>query len=158
MVITMPKGKKKDKEKAMSVQFTDWLYEQYNVSFLPKHFFMQLQDVYKGKYKGLNKPVPVEDLWDMWKRKMPKLLQIYDKNKRMGKDMDGYLRIRYDLAIILSKYDNYLQWKEEQKQANAEAQEQSTQTIDYNRITVKSKNDKIDKKKPFDINDIIDDI
>lgn len=117
------------------LQFTDWLYKQYDVSFLPKYFFINLDKVYKGTYKNLTKPVPVEDLWDMWERKMPYLLKVYDKNCRSGKTLEGMSRINYDMAIILSKYDSYLSWKERQKQAQAdETSNNSVTAIDYIKI------------------------
>ncbi len=50
---------------------------------------MNLDKVYKGTYKNLTKPVPVDDLWDMWQRKMPYLLKVYDRNKRMGKTIEA---------------------------------------------------------------------
>lgn len=123
------------KTEHIRLQFTDWLYRQYEVSFLPKYFFINLDKVYKGTYKNLTKPVPVEDLWDMWKRKMPYLLKVYDKNQRMGKQFDGMARINYDMAIILSKYDSYLEWKEQQKQAQAEEMKRNESQIDYVKIT-----------------------
>lgn len=127
----------KDKiEKITRLKFTDWLYTQYNVSFLPKHFFINLDKVYKGTYKNLNKPVPVEDLFEMWKRKMQYLQKVYEKNKRNGKEMEGVARINYDLAIILSKYDSFLRWKEEQKLSQIQLNQKETQ-INYNNIKEK---------------------
>lgn len=144
------------KTEHIRLQFTDWLYRQYEISFLPKYFFINLDKVYKGTYKNLNKPVPVEDLWDMWQRKMPYLLQVYDRNKRSGKQMDGMARINYDLAIILSKYDSYLEWKEQQKQAQAEEMAKKSTNIDYTKVsngtTIQDTDDKID------IDSILDEI
>ena len=116
------------------MKFTDWLYREYEISFLPKYFFINLDKVYKGTYKNLTKPVPVEDLWDMWKRKMPYLQKVYDKNIRMGKKMDGMARINYDMAIVLSKYDSYLEWKEQQQQALLEEARKKEQTVDYDKV------------------------
>lgn len=146
-----------NKERAIKLRFTDWLYREYEISFLPKYFFINLDKVYKGTYKNLNKPVPVEDLWDMWQRKMPYLLRVYDKNKRMGKDMSGMSRINYDMAIVLSKYDSYLQWKEQQKQAFAEKQ----QTVEDNMIkmiSTKTSQASTLSNNSFDISEILDEI
>ncbi len=141
-------------EKAKRLQFTDWLYRQYEVSFLPKYFFMNLDKVYKGTYKNLTKPVPVDDLWDMWQRKMPYLLKVYDKNKRSGKIMEGVSRINYDLAIVLSKYDSYLAWKDQQMQALAQNESNTSQSIDYKKMA----SSPIRKNSEIDINEIIDEI
>ena len=109
------------KTESIRLKFTDWLYREYEISFLPK-------------YKNLTKPVPVEDLWDMWKRKMPYLQKVNDKNIRMGKKIDGMARINYDMAIVLSKYDSYLEWKEQQQQALLEEARKKEQTVDYDKV------------------------
>ncbi len=147
-------SKASKEEKAKRLQFTDWLYRQYEISFLPKYFFMNLDKVYKGTYKNLTKPVPVDDLWDMWQRKMPYLLKVYDKNKRMGKTMEGVSRINYDLAIVLSKYDSYLAWKDQQFQALAQNENSSSQNIDYKKMTSSPNG----IKSEIDINEIINEI
>lgn len=117
-------------------QLTDWLYETYDISFMPKHFFINLDKVFKGTYKGLKKPVPVEDLLDMWQRKLPYLTKVYIQNKNKGKDMTGMARINYDLAILLSRYDSYCEWKDSQ------LDEVSIQTdspkVNYSNIETKS--------------------
>ncbi len=146
------------KTEAIRLRFTDWLYRQYEISFLPKYFFINLDKVYKGTYKNLTKPVPVEDLWDMWQRKMSYLLKVYDKNKRMGKTLDGVSRINYDMAIILSKYDSYLEWKEQQKQAMCEDVQKKEKCIDYTKVTHTNIVGKIDDNEKIDINSILDEI
>lgn len=137
-------------------QFTDWLYQQYDISFLPKYFFINLDKVYKGTYKNLTKPVPVEDLFDMWKRKMPYLIEIHDKNKRHGKNMDGINRISYDLAILLAKYDSYLKWKEQMQLAEI-ANAQLDFNIDYDYKLYKNNNTTENADK-IDINGVLDEI
>lgn len=135
-----------EKDKQISTtkrQFTDWLYKQYDVSFLPKHFFIILDSVYKGTYKNLNKPVSVEDLWNMWSKKMSYLRKVRESNHRKGKDIEGANLIVYDLAIILSKYDSYLRWKEKQQLAKA-TQDVAEIGVDYK---------KINKKQPIDTSD-----
>ena len=122
------------KTESIRLKLTDWLYREYEISFLPKYFFINLDKVYKGTYKNLTKPVPVEDLWDMWKRKMPYLQKVNDKNIRMGKKIDGMARINYDMAIVLSKYDSYLEWKEQQQQALLEEARKKEQTVDYDKV------------------------
>ncbi len=145
------------KTESIRLQFTDWLYRQYEVSFLPKYFFINLNKVYKGTYKNLKRAVPVEDLWDMWQRKMPYLLKIHDRNKRMGKAIEGMARINYDMAIVLSKYDSYLAWKEQQKQALAEEQRKAEQQIDYSKV-VNAHNPISDKDEKIHIDSILDEI
>ena len=134
----------KDKQdKKTRIQFTDWLYKQYDISFLPKYFFINLDKVYKGTYKNLNKPVPVEDLWDMWRKKMSFLRKIHEFNARKGKKIEGVALITYDLAIILSKYDGYLKWKEEQALTKTGKSEEQV-NIDYDKVDFIS-NEKTDE-------------
>lgn len=40
---------------------TDWLLERYNIT-MPKAFFVRLDSVYKGTYRGLAQPIPPEHL------------------------------------------------------------------------------------------------
>ena len=146
------------KERSIKLQFTDWLYREYDVSFLPKQFFINLDKVYKGTYKNLSKPVPLEDLWDMWQKKMPYLLKLHDKNKRSGKDMDGMCRIYYDMSVVLAKYDSYLKWKEEQKLAQVEEKDKEKSIdIRLDKITnLISNND--NNSNTLDIDSILDEI
>lgn len=146
------------KERSIKLQFTDWLYREYDVSFLPKQFFINLDKVYKGTYKNLSKPVPLEDLWDMWQKKMPYLLKLHDKNKRSGKDMDGMCRIYYDMSVVLAKYDSYLKWKEEQKLAQVEEKDKAKSIdIRLDKITnLVSNND--NNSNTLDIDSILDEI
>lgn len=48
---------------------TDWLLERYNIT-MPKAFFVRLDSVYKGTYRGLAQPIPPEHLLDMWQQKI----------------------------------------------------------------------------------------
>ena len=144
-----------NKTEAIRLRFTNWLYRTYEVSFLPKYFFINLDKVYKGTYKNLNKPVPVEDLWDMWQRKLPYLMKVYDKNVRSGKTMEGIARISYDMAIVLSKYDSYLSWKENQQRIQAEQQERDKE-IQYTKLT-KPVSSSADKDE-INLSDILDEI
>ncbi len=121
----------KKNEKNIRRQLTDFIYRKYNVSFLPKHFFINLDKIFKGTYKNLNKPVPVEDLFEMWRTKMDSLNKIAEKNRKIGKKMDGTARISYDLAILLSKYDSYLEWKSQKESEQIELKKSvNSQTIE----------------------------
>jgi hypothetical protein len=147
------------KERSIKLQFTDWLYREYDVSFLPKQFFINLDKVYKGTYKNLSKPVPLEDLWDMWQKKMPYLLKLHDKNKRSGKDMDGMCRIYYDMSVVLAKYDSYLKWKEEQKLAQVEEKDKAKSIdIRLDKITNLISNNDNNNSNTLDIDSILDEI
>ena len=148
-------AKTKKEERALTLQLTDFIYKEYNVTFLPKYFFINLDKIYKGEYKNLKEPVPVEDLFDMWQKKMDYLNKTYTYNKEHGKDMQGVQRINYDLAILLSKYDSYKRWKEKQKAIQKQEQEFKKQQVFVNiaKIQVRPKISDSD-----DISSIIDEI
>lgn len=114
---------------------------------------MQLAKIPKGTYKGQGKPIPFDDLLDMWERKMPYLNKTYQRNCDKGKRIDGIARIMYDLAILMSKYDSYLEWKSmNETQKTAEIAVARTEKIDYKNVT------NIEENKNNDVNDILDDI
>ena len=160
------KTQKEISNRTIRKKVTDWIFKTYEISFLPTYFYTKLDSVYNGTYKGLSKPVPPEDLLDMWQRKINYLNNVAINNKTNGKGMDNSGRVNYDLAIILNKYDSYLEWKKEQeiikndilKRANEEKN-----AVNYNNIISSSK-EYINKEKNKDnnesinINDIINDI
>lgn len=156
--IAEPKPKKmtKAKEKALSIQLTDFIFEAYNVTFLPKHFYMKLQSIYKGELNNMSEPIPVDDLLYMWKSKMDYLNKTYEYNKEHGKDMVGIQRISYDLAILLNKYDSYKRWKEKQNAIHEQQKktvEEHKQSKAIQKIQPKSQHQEDDN-----IDDIIDEI
>lgn len=153
----MPKkNEQKAKEKALSRQLTDFLYEQYNLSSLPKYFFMNLQKIYKGEYsKNLRKPIPCEDLFDMWQKKMDYLNRQNEYNKEHGKELYGVQRVQYDLAILINKYDSYRAWKDKQTAIHEQEKSFKAQTS----YTKAIKNQpKIATIQDDDITSIIDEI
>ena len=114
------KKEENEKIKSLKLQLTDWLYKEYNLTFLPQYFFVNLDKIYKGTYKNLTQAIPVEELFDMWQRKMDYLNKTAEYNKSIGKEMEGVKRVNYDLAILLSKYDSYRNWKSKQDAIHSE--------------------------------------
>lgn len=119
---------------------TDWIFQNYEITLLPKYFYMNLSKIAKGKYKGLAKPVPWADLLDMWQRKWSYLEKVHIKNEQQGKRLEGMARINYDLAIVLSKYDSYLAWKAEceAEQKKIIKEHNESEKIDYTDIQSKT--------------------
>lgn len=115
---------------------------------------MQLAKIPKGNYKGQGKPIPFEDLLDMWERKMPYLTRTYQKNCDKGKRIDGIARVMYDLAILMSKYDSYLEWKSmNETQKTTEITAARSEKIEYKNVT-----NTVEKIENDNMNDILDDI
>ena len=100
-----------EERRDIKLRLTDWVYKQYDISFAPKHLFIRLNQIYQGTYKGLDKPIPPADLFDMWQRKWHYLEKVHVRNESRGKHIEGLALIWYDIAILLGKYDSYLNWK-----------------------------------------------
>lgn len=128
------------------------LVDHYNCSMVPNSVFVKLQQIYDGTYPGLAIPIPPEDLIDMLERKMPYL----DKNAAKKK-MSGVSRFSYDLAVVMSKYNSYLDWKaacKAEEEEMIEAMNLKKQTVQYiHGYIPPSRSDNDD-----DISDILDDI
>lgn len=150
-------------KRAREKQLTDWLYKVYDVNYLPSYIFVNLQKVYQGTYKNLKVPIPVEDLSEMWEQKINKFKQQAKYQESMGKTMPVVNRISYDLAILISKYDDYCAYKKrkaemkselEQTQANRETQVQydnfaGTQTLEQKK-EIQETNENLDIEKLLD--------
>lgn len=139
-----------------------WLQFNYNIVVIPKQFFMKMDSIYEGAYKGLSKGIPPEDILDMWQRKKKELDKIAYENSRKGKEIVGVDRLNYDLAILLSKYDSYLKWKEKQRVLEEERlvqQKEIKEQININKIINQSiYKQNIDNEKNFDLANILDEI
>ena len=137
-------------------QLNDFVFDMYDVSFIPNYFYVKLESIFQGTYKGLKKPIPVEDLLDMWQQKKDYLNKLATKNKKKGKEIDGITRIYYDLSILLSKHDAYLQWKEKQKEvSDSNNTNNNITSIDYSDIKRPINSN---KKQNIDILDMLDEI
>lgn len=112
---------------------TDWIYMTYGVSYLSSRFFQKLESIYKGTFQRLNKPCPPEDLLDMWIQKKPYLDKVALRNQQKGMEMSTEQRINYDLAILLSKYDDYLAWKNKMKNSQEQVQEKQPK-VEYEKL------------------------
>lgn len=135
----------------------DFIKNQYDTTVIP---WKILCKVYNGTYKNLTKPIPPEDLLDMWTQKIESLNKIAEKNRKTGNEISGIGRISYDLAILTNRYDGYLNWKEQQRIALAEQEhkkQEENSLINYGNINMTViKNNK--QENELNINDILDEI
>lgn len=151
---------KKVIKKTTKDELYEYVVDMYDLSYVPTYFYVKFSQVFDGKYKGLKTPVPPEDLLDMWKQKRNYLLKNAETQRKRDKDINGLSRVWYDLAILLSKYDSYLKWKEQKKLAIAEIEEKKKESIEfvkYNDIakqTIRKKN----TNDCIDINAMLDEI
>lgn len=151
------KNKELVKEKNIKDELYEFLFDMYEISYFPKYFYIKMNSIYNGTFKNLNKPVSAEDLLDMWKQKRNYLNRVSEQNKKKGLEISGVNRVNYDLAILLSKYDAYLTWKEQQKIAITESNDlkkRSVDKIEYTDVARPKRanisNDKIDISSMLD--------
>ena len=52
----------------------------------------------------------------MWTQKINYLNKINARNIQKGKVIDNNLRISYDLSVLISKYNDYLNWLQKNKE------------------------------------------
>lgn len=138
--------------------FNNYLSEIYNISLnnLP---YSRIASVVNGTYKGLSEGISYDDLLEMFKRQRNTLDKIaYNKKTKKDGFTNDSNRLLYDMAIIVSKYDSYKQWKSKQKLLEVDKLEKNSR-INYD----KSYMDKVvncnrnQDNLSFDfINDIID--
>ena len=148
-----------EKKKSIKNELYEFLFDMYDISYFPQYFYVKMDSIYKGTMKNLSKPVPPEDLLDMWKQKKNYLDKVAEQNRKKGNEIFGVNRVNYDLAILLSKYDSYLKWKEKQKIAIAELSEikkRDVEKIEYTDVTRPKRVGTTDNK--VDINSMLDEI
>ena len=149
-----------EKKQNIKNELYEFLFEMYNISFFPNYFYIKMDSIFKGTYKNLNRAVPPEDLIDMWKQKRNYLNKIAEQNRQKGTEISGVNRVNYDLAILLSRYDAYLKWKEQQQIAVAEindSKKRCIEKIEYVDV-VRPVNVKNANNTPIDINSMLDEI
>ena len=133
----------------------EYLMNKYEVTSFPKTFYMKLSNIFNGKLSTIAKPIPPEDLYDMWILKEDYLNKVYIQNIARGKNFkDGYLRCNYDLSILISKYDSYLKWKSRQDTLKEDEQKNIKNVTTTNVLYT----NKLPKQNNNDISDIIDEL
>ena len=148
-----------EKKKSTKNELYEFLFDMYDISYFPQYFYIKMNSVYKGTMKNLNKPVPPEDLLDMWKQKRNYLDKVAEQNRKKGNEILGVNRVNYDLAILLSKYDSYLKWKEQQKIAIAELDESKKRNIEKIEYTDVARPKRVGaSNNKVDINSMLDEI
>lgn len=112
---TFEENFKKSQEQKEDGVFISWLCQQYDIVMLSSRFYDVRNKIYKGTYKNMSMAIKREHLEDMWRQKMNYLNKVNDRNRRMGKVIEGEQRVFYDLAILINKYDDYLNWLDKNK-------------------------------------------
>ncbi len=133
---------------AMDVLIRNHLYkylmDHYDVIMLPTYIYAKMEQLFTGTYKNMTKPMKASHILDMFQRRQSQLDKIYHKEK-----LDGISRINYDLAVLIGKYNNYLDWIEKSKNeiVKTEAFIKNSRNIELDKVTIskKSKQDNTPK-------------
>lgn len=133
-----------------------WLLENYDVVTVPNYFWQLVADLENGVYKRKRcKPVKISDLYECWKWGQRNLDKISINNKMNHRGPENDVdRLRYDLAILISKYPLFLNHRSKISAAISVAKNEKQQPkIDYG-VLEKNKSNNDDN----DILDLIDEI
>lgn len=120
----------------------------YNIKVYPDSFYRKLAGINSGNYKGLVEGIPYEYLLDMFKKKQGYLDKVAYNNSIKGKEFIGITRLNYDIAILINKYDEYLNWLNKQKVLESEIRKEEESKVDikvnYKDIKHESSNESTD--------------
>ena len=129
----------------------------YGIIDISNFYIRHLKPLYNGtsnKYSGVK--IPPQHLIEMWRTKIKYLNKVYQKNINKGKKFTPTQRALYDLAILVGKYEGFLEWKNKQTalENNMSNTEIITNTkIDYSKIKPVKSSENIE-----DIDDILNDL
>lgn len=122
-------------EKNRKSEFIKWIYETYDTNYLSRHFLNELEGVLQGTYKNLKRAIPLNDLWELWQKSITELRKIHENKKRQGDEISLSSQPLYDLAIVVSKYDDFLREKEKNRRIQAERESYLNNIqIDYKKL------------------------
>ena len=121
-----------------------------------------LQSVIDGTYKNIGVGIPAEDLLDMWERKWNYLQKQHNKLIQKNSDVNATALVRYDVAILVNKYDSYLKWKREQHllavEMKTEKEKRTKEHAVLQSITQNMVSQNVSSSNNDDLTDLVDDI
>ena len=154
---------KEDAEKYVEYVLTehevdDFIQENYGVINVSDIYMRHLRPLYNGtsqKYPDIQ--IPPQHLLEMWRTKISYLRKVYKKNIANGNEFTPTRHVLYDLAILVSKYESFLEWKNKQVALEAHVddsdKDENINKIDYSSIKPTKLSESIE-----DIDDILNDI
>ena len=137
----------------------EFLKANYDIPTSGSFFHRYLQPLYQGtssKYEDIK--ISAVHLLEMWNTMMPVFVKKHQKRLEQGKSFTNIQRAAYDLAILVSKYDSFLSWKNKQKVLEID-QEEMKKSIDnnINYHTIKSQHSEHTTEIDGVLKDIFDD-
>lgn len=161
----LEKEKKKFKAKQIEVErqkykgeFIKYIINNYDLSTIPKVFYIKLSQINNGTFNGLTEGISYEDLLYIFKRKQKYFDRIYLNNMSKGKVLNGISRVNYDLAIAINLYDEYKQWKRKQQILASDIINQPKEQELNNKNEINYSNIKTNTVEDSDISDILSDL
>lgn len=122
-------------EKKRKSEFIKWIYKTYDTNYLSRYFLNELEGVLQGTYKNLKRAIPLDDLWELWQKSTTELRKIHENKKRQGDEISLSSQPLYDLAIVVSKYEDFLREKEKNRRIQAERESYLNNIqIDYKKL------------------------
>lgn len=106
-------------ELELKEKFFRMLMDYYKVP-LPNHFFIKVDSIVNGKYKGISNPISYSELLDMYSnQKMLQRLEKLGYDKGIKKED----RIHWDLGVMVNEYPKYVKAKLKNKSLQQDAVE-----------------------------------
>lgn len=140
------------KVKLSREKFFNWIKQHYQIN-LPPYFVMRIDDIAKGKDKKVFGKITYEELYEMYT-----MMINYLAKQILGKQFkDTSHRMNYELAIVLSKYENYRNYKDKLDNQNKEEikiKEQMESSKKFEEVSTKVRRDNDD----FYVADILDEL
>ena len=132
----------------------DYILNHYNITTISRSFWSTIEDIGNGNYRGKKcKPTDIDTIHGAWEWSQKNLDAISANNKKNNTGpQDGEQRLRYDLAIVMSKIPLYLNHIEK---TNTNIKE-IINNISYDEVDMSKVGQKKTEKKE-DISDIFDD-
>lgn len=136
--------------------FINYIKETYDITTIPKHFYIKLSSINNGTYQGMSEGITYEDLLYIFQRKQRYFDTVCLRNTSKGKEIKGIGRVNYDLAIAINLYDEYKEWKRKQQilasdTINQVKTEENKPKIDFSKIKSNVNDDS-------DLSDVIDEL
>lgn len=130
---------------------------KYNISVYPSFFFVKMNQITSGKYKGMTKPITYGELNEILNIKWKSYVNIRMRKESKGDVFkDDLSKLQYDLSIMINEYDKYLKYKN--KQAKIESSKESiSNEMEYMK-SVKVNVSKTQNKNKISVSSIINDL
>lgn len=141
--------------------FYKYLEENYDVKSIPPYFFIKVNAIVDGTHPSVSEPISYEDLLFIFQKKKSYLDKVNNTNIKKGNKITGAKRLSYDLSIVVSMYDSYAKWRDEQQLLQAQLLRDKLASnkepkIDYNKIANVNKKNR--EKQTSSIESIMNDL